>query len=97
MINKNAIDRMLAINEVRELFSMGDCYCDELGIVGMLNGLPPASQWIPCTLETLPEKEGSYYVIDSRGLPAYYIFTNNDFSKEYWLRCVKAWKVEEND
>ena len=43
------------------------------------------------------EKEGSYYVIDSRGLPAYYIFTNNDFSKEYWLRCVKAWKVEEND
>ena len=33
------IDRQTAIQGVRELFSLGDCYCDELSIVGMLNGL----------------------------------------------------------
>lgn len=55
----------------------------------MLNNL----QWIPCTLKTLPKKEGNYYVIDSRGLLAYYVFTNTDSSKEYWLRCVKAWRI----
>lgn len=36
------IDRKIAVQGVRELFSMGDCYCDELSIVGMLNGLPSA-------------------------------------------------------
>ena len=36
------ISREDAIEGVRELFSMGDCYCDELSIVGMLNGLPSA-------------------------------------------------------
>lgn len=33
------IDRKSAIQGVKELFSMGDCYCDEISIVGMLNGL----------------------------------------------------------
>lgn len=33
------IDRKEAIQGVRKLFSMGDCYCDELSIIGMLNGL----------------------------------------------------------
>ena len=33
------IDRKEAIQGIRELFSMGDCYCDEISIVGMLNGL----------------------------------------------------------
>lgn len=33
------IDRKEAIQGVKELFSMGDCYCDELSIIGMLNGL----------------------------------------------------------
>ena len=35
------IDRKEAIQGVKELFSMGDCYCDELSIIGMLNGLKP--------------------------------------------------------
>jgi len=34
------ISREKAIQGVRELFSMGECYCDELNIVWMLNGLP---------------------------------------------------------
>lgn len=33
------INRQVAIQGVRELFSMGDCYCDEQSIVGMLNSL----------------------------------------------------------
>ena len=33
------ISRKEAIEGIRELFSLGDCYCDELSIVGMLNGL----------------------------------------------------------
>ena len=33
------IDRKIAIQGVRELFSMGDSYCDETSIIGMLNGL----------------------------------------------------------
>lgn len=33
------IDRKEAIQGVKELFLMGDCYCDELSIIGMLNGL----------------------------------------------------------
>ena len=36
------IDRKIAIQGVQELFSMGDCYCDKLSIVGMLNSLPSA-------------------------------------------------------
>jgi len=36
------ISKEKAIEGVRELFSMGDCYCDELSIVGMLNGMPSA-------------------------------------------------------
>jgi len=36
------ISRQKAIEGVRELFSMWDCYCDELSIVGMLNGSPSA-------------------------------------------------------
>ena len=34
------IKRQQAIKEIKELFSMGDCYCDEYAIVGMLNTIP---------------------------------------------------------
>ena len=53
------ISRQNAIEGVRELFSMGDCYCDELSIVGMLNGLPTAEperkkgEWIPVDSATV--------------------------------------------
>lgn len=48
------ISRKKAIQGVREYFSLGDCYCDELSIVGMLNGMPSAEperkvgKWIEC-------------------------------------------------
>lgn len=36
------ISRQEAVKEARELFEMGDCYCDKFSIVGMLNSLPSA-------------------------------------------------------
>ena len=36
----DSISRQAAIQEAKELFRMGDCYCDEHSIVGMLNSLP---------------------------------------------------------
>ena len=53
------ISRDKAIQGVREYFSLGDCYCDELSIIGMLNGLPsaePERKWIPVS-EELPEED----------------------------------------
>ena len=46
------ISRRKAISKAKELYAMGDCYCDEYSMVGMLNSLPPAqperekSEWI---------------------------------------------------
>ena len=34
------IEQQEAVQGVKELFSLGDCYCDEYRIVGMLNSLP---------------------------------------------------------
>ena len=39
-MSSDLIDRKIAVQGVKELFSMGECYCDELSIVWMLNGLP---------------------------------------------------------
>ena len=36
------IDRRVAIENIKELFRMGDCFCDEYSIIGMLNQLPSA-------------------------------------------------------
>lgn len=35
------ISRQEAVEEAKELFEMGGCYCDKFSIVGMLNVLPP--------------------------------------------------------
>jgi len=39
-MDKDLISRQQVIEEIKELFSMGDCYCDEYAIVGMLNTIP---------------------------------------------------------
>lgn len=71
------IDRKIAVQGVRELFSMGDCYCDELSIVGMLNSLPSQPKWIPVT-ERLPEKEKkSYWICTDTGYQCKCRWTNN--------------------
>lgn len=38
----DTISRRAAISEAKKLYAMGDCYCDEYSMVGMLNSLPPA-------------------------------------------------------
>ena len=85
------IDRKIAVQGVRELFSMGDCYCDELSIVGMLNGLSsaePEQKWIPVT-EALPEdmdrllvtivrSDGSKRVRSGHYYKGYFMLDNGD-------------------
>ncbi len=48
------INRQKAVQGVKELFSMGDLYCDELSIVGMLYELPSAE----------PERKKGEWVYD---------------------------------
>jgi len=36
------ISRQAAIDEAKELYDMGDCYCDRASMIGMLNSLPSA-------------------------------------------------------
>ena len=45
----DTISRQDAISGVRELYSMGDCYCDEYSVVWMLNSLPSAQPDVPDT------------------------------------------------
>ena len=58
-----------------------------------LNELPsaePEPQWIPCS-ERLPEKPNMYTVTDSKGDVVRFVFYDTESSREYWLRCAKAW------
>ena len=41
---EDAISREAVKDKVKELFSMGECYCDEHSIIGMINELPPVTQ-----------------------------------------------------
>ena len=47
-------------------------------------------EWIPIS-EQMPKKAGNYLVTDHNGDIARYIFLDSESSKEYWMRCVKAW------
>ena len=50
------------------------------------------SRWIPCD-EKLPEKPGIYMVTDTNGNVVRFMFNKNESSREYWLRCAKAWRT----
>ena len=50
----------------------------------------PKDYWIPCS-ERLPKKAGNYLVTNHNGDIARYIFLDSESSKDYWMRCVKAW------
>ena len=47
-------------------------------------------KWIPIS-EKMPKKAGNYLVTDHKGDIARYIFLDSESSKDYWMRCVKAW------
>ena len=91
------IDRKIAVQGVKELFSMGDCYCDELSIVGMLNGLPSQPKWIPVT-EALPEEKEMVLITNNKGHVrcGQYQGTFDDKNYRWWwkhntLETVIAW------
>ena len=46
--------------------------------------------WIPVS-ERLPEKPNMYTVTDSKGDVVRFVFYDTESSREYWLRCAKAW------
>lgn len=49
-MDKDLINRQQAIEGVKELFLMGDCYCDEYAIVGMLNTIPSVQPFYNITM-----------------------------------------------
>ena len=50
----------------------------------------PKTDWIPVS-ERLPEKPNVYTVTDSKGDVVRFVFNDTESSREYWLRCAKAW------
>ena len=61
----------------------------ELGLKSVPSAVPEP-QWIPCS-ERLPEKPNMYTVTDSKGDVVRFVFYDTESSREYWLRCAKAW------
>lgn len=59
-----------------------------------INVLPPAQQWIPCTPETMPEKEGRYvctYTYDGKKDVFMFRFENGDFLVPWYVDTITAW------
>lgn len=59
------IEQKEAVEGVRELFSLGDCFCDEYSIVGMLNRLPTQEiirckdckhHWVYKCMDSIPKE-----------------------------------------
>lgn len=48
------------------------------------------NKWIPVS-ERLPKKPDVYTVTDSKGDVVRFVFNDTESSREYWLRCAKAW------
>ena len=58
------IDRQAAIDNIKELFRMGDCYCDKYSVIGMLNQLPSAE---PERKKGKWERHNTYHGDDTSG------------------------------
>lgn len=80
---KDTIYRDDAIKGAKELYQMGDCYCDEYGMVGMLNSLPSAQP------EIVRCKDCLYGL---KGIP-YRCRLAHDTDSENWY-CADAKKRE---
>ena len=52
--------------------------------------LAAKQRWIPVS-ERLPNKPNVYIVTDSKGDVVRFVFNDTESSREYWLRCAKAW------
>ena len=59
-----------------------------------INALPSAQQWIPCTPETMPEKEGRYvctYTYDGKKDVFMFRFEDGDFLVPWYVDAITAW------
>lgn len=65
-------------------------YTDILNGVKEQPTIEPDLKWIPVS-ERLPEEPNVYTVTDGNGNVVRSVFYNNETSREYWRRCVKAW------
>ena len=85
------ISRQMTITTLVMAKETGSLMCKELkGVIEVLNRMPSAQQWIPCS-ERLPEEDGLYLVTTSKGQVQVHVFNHNGNSEEYWMRCNKAW------
>lgn len=85
------------IDEDEAIAMIRDCFrrSPTIAIIAMeiIKNLPsaqPEPQWIPCS-ERLPDKPNVYTVTDHEGRVVRYVYNDNEFSREYWKRCAKAW------
>ena len=65
-------------------------YQTQLSLLPSVNPQEPKTDWIPVS-ERLPEKPNVYTVTDSKGDVVRFVFNDTESSREYWLRCAKAW------
>ena len=59
----DTISRQMAVKEAKELYDMGDCYCDRESMIGMLNSLPSAQ---PEIIQCKDCKYSEYWYKDKR-------------------------------
>ena len=91
----DVISRQAAIDEVNRLAKFfwekwHEYAPSTIAVTDALKEIPSAQQWIPCD-ERLPEEDGVYIVTTSKGQVQLHVFNTKGNSKEYWMRCNKAW------
>lgn len=59
-----------------------------------IKGLPSAQQWIPCTPETMPEREGRYvctYTYDGKKDVFMFRYEDGQFMVPWYVDAITAW------
>lgn len=95
IMKNDVINRQEAIEDAKTWVAVDDHERRlKKDVIEWLEKFSPAqcktSEWIPVT-ERLPEEPNMYTVTDSKGNVVRFVYTGTDSSREYWLRCAKAW------
>ena len=97
------VSRKEAIEGVKELFSMGDCYCDELSIVGMLNSIPSAEKkgkWVKAGCYFTPGGDPVWKCSEcGKGIHVYGIEApsyNTNYADGQWVACPNCGAIMED-
>ena len=90
------MDNLISRQAVKEWLAKWEGYIDADIIARMQHRIidipsaQPESKWAPVS-ERLPEEDGLYLVTDHKGEIVRYVFSNNESSRDYWIRCAVAW------